>query len=102
MPAQGNPNHPPITSELGTYGVLENGTVEWVTDEGYSDSLTGRVRAAVDFLDMHPELEVLVDTTGAATDYPTRAVGRTIGRDGLAGRYTCADYGDNLVKIGVR
>lgn len=96
-----SPLRPALHSELGTYGVLENGAVEWVVDEGYSPSLQGRVRAAVDFLDMHPELEVLVDATGAHTDYPTRAVNRTIARDGLAGRYTCADYGDNLVKIGV-
>ena len=98
----GNPNHPAITSKLGMYGIgNEDGTVEWMWDDGYTNTLMGRVRAAVDFIDTHPELAVLVDTRGAK-GYPTQRVQQRLYRDGLAGRYVCRDYGNRLVEVKVK
>lgn len=90
----GNPAHPPTHSELGTYGVLTDKGIEWENDDGYSDSLVGRIRAGVDFLDTHPDLAVVVDTADA-TGIPVQLVHRRLSRDNLSGRYTCRTHADN-------
>ena len=97
-----NPNRPAITSELGTYGVVTSGGIEWEVDDHYPPGLMNRVRAAVDFLDMHPGLDVVVEARENAHKSNASLVRSRIAQDGLAGRYTCRNYGDNLVKIGVK
>jgi hypothetical protein len=91
-----------IHSERGTYAIVDGDDIEWVTDDGYTDSILGRVQAAVDFLDMHPTLAVLVDTKGTKRQYPSTAVGQRLAKEGRQGEFRSYDKGDGLVEVRLR
>ena len=73
--------------------------IEWERDEGYPDNNAGRVRAAVDFLDMHPSETCVVHVTGDSLDYATQVVHKVLSKDGLAGRFAAHDRGNGYVTL---
>lgn len=88
------------TSKRGTFGVLVTpDEIEWEHDEHYPDHNSGRIRAAVDFLDMHPDETVVVHITGNNKDPDTQIVHRVLCKDHLQGRFSCHDLGDGLVAL---
>ena len=86
-----------IPAQRGTYGVVESGGVEWVTDDGYDDTVADRIRAATDFLDMHPGMTCVIEVGNSVP--ASGSVAKRLHIDGRAGEFTARSIGDGLATI---
>lgn len=83
----------------GTFGVIEGDSIEWIFDDCYDDNIRGRVRAAMDFLDMHPTEVCVVEVGEIAGSYQTQRVCQVLAHDRRSGEFKTHRVDSRLVAI---